>query len=170
MKTTVEALQDYYVEAGGQLADVADITTIPDMIDAITALGGGSGSSLPAVTSDDNGKLLTVVDGAWDKAEASNNLVNIDATYTDSGTISFPNKTLGDLYELILENKEVVVFAKNGNKLKVFRVNSDTSNGVYKVFFTYTIESGKMKVENFSVENVTQSSATITTRYITFDS
>lgn len=71
MKTTVEALQDYYVEAGGQLADVADITTIPDMIDAITALGGGSGSSLPAVTSDDNGKLLTVVEGAWDKAEAS---------------------------------------------------------------------------------------------------
>lgn len=34
------------------------------------ASGGGSGSSLPAVTADDNGKVLGVVNGAWDKMDA----------------------------------------------------------------------------------------------------
>ena len=36
-----------------------------------TASGDGGGSSLPAVTSEDNGDVLTVVDGAWDKAAPS---------------------------------------------------------------------------------------------------
>lgn len=32
---------------------------------------GGGGSALPAVTAADNGKVLTVVEGAWDKADAA---------------------------------------------------------------------------------------------------
>lgn len=42
MNTTVYELKQYYVAAGGQAADVENISTIPDMIAAITALGGGS--------------------------------------------------------------------------------------------------------------------------------
>lgn len=38
MKTTIEALQDLYVAKGGNLEDVENITTIPDMIDAITTI------------------------------------------------------------------------------------------------------------------------------------
>jgi hypothetical protein len=34
-------------------------------LDAIAKKSGGGGSALPSVTSDDNGKMLTVVDGAW---------------------------------------------------------------------------------------------------------
>lgn len=34
------------------------------------ALGGGEGSALPTVTAADNGKVLTVVNGAWAAAEA----------------------------------------------------------------------------------------------------
>lgn len=33
--------------------------------------GGGGGSGLPAVTAADNGDVLTVVNGAWDKAASS---------------------------------------------------------------------------------------------------
>lgn len=48
MKTTVESLKDYYVKKGGKLSDVAGLSTIPEMIDAITALPGGeSGESTP---------------------------------------------------------------------------------------------------------------------------
>lgn len=36
---------------------------------------GGGGSSLPAVTSEDNGDVLTVVNGAWDKAAPSGGIV-----------------------------------------------------------------------------------------------
>ena len=32
----------------------------------LSATGGGGGSSLPEVTAADNGKVLTVVNGAWD--------------------------------------------------------------------------------------------------------
>lgn len=34
-------------------------------------IGNGGGSDLPAVTSEDNGDVLTVVNGAWDKAAPS---------------------------------------------------------------------------------------------------
>ena len=38
MDTTVKALQNLYVALGGTLEDVANIVTIPDMINAIAEL------------------------------------------------------------------------------------------------------------------------------------
>ena len=38
MDTTVEALKNLYVAKGGELATVADIVTIPDIINALAAL------------------------------------------------------------------------------------------------------------------------------------
>ena len=81
MNTTIQALQDYYVKLGGSLtdtsADIADgeavgnYTTIPDVIEAcVQKAGSGGGSALPAVTADDNGSVLSVVNGSWDKADA----------------------------------------------------------------------------------------------------
>ena len=64
--STVQALKKLYVTLGGNAADVADITLIPDMINAIAALDiTGGTSELPEVTADDNGKILKVVDGEW---------------------------------------------------------------------------------------------------------
>lgn len=67
MDTTVVALQNLYVALGGTATDVADITLIPDMINAIATVcsGRSGGSDLPDVTEADNGKVLKVVDGAW---------------------------------------------------------------------------------------------------------
>lgn len=76
MDTTVKALQALYVALGGDLTDthegiangvaVSDYVTIPDMINAIAAhVGSGGAAELPVVTAEDDGKVLTVVDGAW---------------------------------------------------------------------------------------------------------
>lgn len=64
MKKNVDALKTLYVALGGDADDVADITKIPDMIEAIATVVG-SGSMLPAVDAEDNGKIMKVVEGAW---------------------------------------------------------------------------------------------------------
>lgn len=46
-------------------------------------LSGGGGSDLPAVTTDDNGKVMTVVEGAWDKADVPAELPAV--TGSDNG-------------------------------------------------------------------------------------
>jgi hypothetical protein len=71
MNTTVEALKSLYVALGGQLTDtynsiaggiaVSDYVLIPDAIKAISQVV----ANLPAVTAEDNGKVLKVVDGKW---------------------------------------------------------------------------------------------------------
>lgn len=70
MDNTIDALRKLYVALGGDAADVADITIIPDMINAIvtvvgTVVSAAKSTELPAVTASDNGKVLKVVDGAW---------------------------------------------------------------------------------------------------------
>ena len=66
MNTTVDALKALYVALGGSADDVADITIIPDMINAIaTVAASATQAELPAVKSTDNGKVLTVVSGKW---------------------------------------------------------------------------------------------------------
>ena len=66
MNQTVDALKALYVALGGSSADVADITLIPDMINAIaTLVQSGGTAELPSVKSTDNGKVLTVVSGKW---------------------------------------------------------------------------------------------------------
>lgn len=38
MTTTIEALQNLYVAEGGELSDVVNLVTIPDMINALATL------------------------------------------------------------------------------------------------------------------------------------
>ena len=74
MDTTVEALKNLYVALGGTASDVADVTLIPDMINAIATVAGtvataATTAELPKVTSSNNGQVLTVDGGKW-KAKA----------------------------------------------------------------------------------------------------
>lgn len=80
--TTVDALKDVYTELGGSAATVASMQTDAEVIEALSALVGST-IELPAVTSDDNGDVLTVVNGAWSKAEPSGGLPEV--TSTDAG-------------------------------------------------------------------------------------
>lgn len=96
MNTTVIALQNLYVALGGSLTDtyediadgiaVSNYVVIPDMINAMSKLTiGGRGASLPTVTASDNGDVLTVVDGAWNKADVPNELPTVTAD--DNGKV-----------------------------------------------------------------------------------
>lgn len=74
MDTTIIALQNLYVALGGTAADVANVTLIPDMINAIatqaaTVTAAANAKELPSVTAADNDKVLTVVSGKWAKAD-----------------------------------------------------------------------------------------------------
>ena len=66
MDTTVKALKNLYVALGGDVDDVADISRIPDMIEAfVTVLPAAIAAVLPAVTAEDNGSVLKVANGKW---------------------------------------------------------------------------------------------------------
>lgn len=82
--TNVDALKNLYVAFGGQLTDtyedindgetVGNYTTSADVISAVAKkIPSGSGSLLPEVTSEDNGKVLTVVEGEWAAAAPATN-------------------------------------------------------------------------------------------------
>lgn len=64
--TNVEALKTLYTALGGSSETVAGMTTNAEIISAIAVVvSAGGGSVLPAVTADDNGRVLKVVNGAW---------------------------------------------------------------------------------------------------------
>lgn len=70
MDNTIDALRALYVALGGSADDVANLVIIPDLINAIAAyIASGATKELPAVTTTDNNKVLTVVSGKWAKAD-----------------------------------------------------------------------------------------------------
>ena len=74
MDNTLDALRNLYVALGGTASDVANLVIIPELINAIatqaaTVTAAANAKELPAVTSTDNNKVLTVVSGKWAKAD-----------------------------------------------------------------------------------------------------
>ena len=65
MGANVTALKALYVALGGDADDVANVTLIADMINAIATLIGTTGGQLPAVSAENNGSVLKVADGKW---------------------------------------------------------------------------------------------------------
>lgn len=78
MDTNIDALKNLYVALGGNLTDVENINTTPDMINAIATvaanLKGKGGKTqtipedrlLPVCTAEDSEKVLTVdTNGKW---------------------------------------------------------------------------------------------------------
>lgn len=73
MDNTIQALINLYKALGGDADDVADISIIPDMINAIaTLISSGATAELPEVSSTNNGQVLTVVSGEWAAANLPN--------------------------------------------------------------------------------------------------
>ena len=140
MKTTVKELKAYYVERGGSAATVANITTIPDMIVAITQLEHTSPAvELPKVTSTDNGDVLTVVEGKWAKAVPSGGgggsfLVTITWDETSSEYVS--DKTYAEITAAFESGQAVVAFS-DPNIYELEQIDSDFIRFVLNSF-TFT--------------------------------
>lgn len=73
--------------------------------------GGGSGGGLPEVTEDDNGDVLTVVEGAWAKAEASGGGVEkfIITLNSDGESMPTSNKTFQEITSAFISGKQLFV-------------------------------------------------------------
>lgn len=81
--TTVDELKTLYVKLGGNINDVANLQTDAELIDKIEDIVGSK--ELPAVTSEDNGDILAVVNGAWGKATPESDLPAV--TSEDNGSV-----------------------------------------------------------------------------------
>lgn len=134
--TIPEALKELYVALGGSADDVANMSTNPELIAKIATIAGG-GSELPEVTSADNGDVLTVVEGAWGKANA-NLAVNINKTTKGyEGGI-----TNDDIVAAINAGKNVTLNYK-GALYRFF----DFSNSYYYFYsFTYDVSNRKYRL------------------------
>lgn len=63
--TTVDSLKQYYAKKGGNLSDVESVSTIPGMIDAITALPGGGEPGGDYVANTYKGKKVVHMGDSW---------------------------------------------------------------------------------------------------------
>lgn len=69
MENIAEALKNLYVAFGGDTDDIEKAENIADAVNMLASyISEGGAAELPVVTSADNGKVLTVVSGKWEKA------------------------------------------------------------------------------------------------------
>ena len=74
------------------------------------AIEGGQTSPLPAVTSSDNGDVLTVVDGAWDKASpAGGGALVVSASHIPDTAIIQLSETFDTIEQAMLSGQNVIV-------------------------------------------------------------
>jgi len=78
-------------------------------------LGSGAGGGLPEVTTDDNGDVLTVVEGEWAKATPSSgtDILFVTATYDDVEQTYTLNKTWTEIYNA---NVAIITFTDTDMK------------------------------------------------------
>ena len=103
--TNIEALVKVYKSLGGEITDtysdiadgapVSDYTTITEIVSAIAKKSSGA-IELPAVTSEDNGDVLTVANGAWSKAAVPSDVYRFTATAENGPDDTDRTVTLGN--------------------------------------------------------------------------
>lgn len=107
MDNTLDALRNLYAALGGTPSDVANMTIIPEIVNAIaTHLTAGGAAELPTVTADDDGKILKVINGAWGKAAGGAKVVNGSLS---GSTITFEDETEGGIVDAVLNGENVIV-------------------------------------------------------------
>lgn len=172
MKTIVEALKDLYVALGGSSSDVSGLSLNPDVIEKMATLvtsgalkelpsltgnagkvlkvaSGASGvewadekKELPAVSAEDNGDVLTVVEGAWAKAAPSGGDIITDMTeYTtiDSHTSADVYIFTGGAWTAIPNVRVAGCFSGAVDGYRVFSVPSGDGRILYNPMYMESI-------------------------------
>lgn len=116
------------------------------------------GSSLPAVTAADNGDVLTVVDGAWDKAAPTGGgggllVVKLDNEFNI-------DKTYADIEAAVAEGDAVIVV--NGGM--VFKLNG-TINAAFEFVSTIFQTASQPKLTVLSIKIDTDNSVSLVGQY-----
>lgn len=132
--TTIDALKNLYVELGGNLEDVENINFIPKMIDALSEIAGST-IELPGVTAEDNGDVLTVVEGKWAKAAAGGGSSLPEVTADDNGDVltvvegewakATPDKNYNRIYQATVSGSTVTL----SNGIKGIDIYNEFTNG-----------------------------------------
>lgn len=108
MDNTLDALRNLYVALGGSADDVENLVITPELINAVAALvNQGLTDALPAVTAEDNGDVLAVVNGAWGKAAPSGGAGALVITFDDSTGVC--DTKWSDINAALIEGQMVVV-------------------------------------------------------------
>ena len=113
--TILNALKGLYAKLGGKKSP-DNIQTRGEAVEDITGVAVNGSDALPTVTAEDNGDVLTVVEGAWAKAAPSGGGVyNVTAVYDDSGeeAVFVFNKTWQEIYNAMSNGKTVVISYEN---------------------------------------------------------
>lgn len=124
-KTTVDELKTLYVKLGGNIADVANLQTDAELIDKIEDLDLTAGR-LPEVTTDDNGDILSVVEGAWAKDNKLNRFFNEALKRVALNAYTFSHTLNGVTFTIRPQRCGTVVIFKVSIK------GTATGNGTYE--------------------------------------
>ncbi|MBP5711047.1 MAG: hypothetical protein J6W84_08760 [Bacteroidales bacterium] len=76
--------------------------------DALDAISDADMGGLPAVSGDDNGKVLTVVEGEWAPAAGGGGGGSLIVEITQSGIDFTMNKTAGEIIEALSSGKQII--------------------------------------------------------------
>lgn len=158
MDSTVHALQDLYVKKGGQLTDtyegiadgipVADYVTIPDLIEAVSMLGGGGGGGGEVFYVDFSVADTTASTLVWESNKTYTEIMTAyNSGYNVLGRVVNPSQTtiykLSAMYDFD-ETDKFIEFTNFGSivdtniVMSYFQVRYDNSVNLQEVNVAFT--------------------------------
>lgn len=113
--TILDALKGLYAKLGGEKSP-DNIQTIGEALEDITGVAVNGSDALPAVTAEDDGDVLTVVEGAWANAAPSGGgvfMAHAAPDETDPTKIVI-NEAFVDAASAIQNDTPVILMAETG--------------------------------------------------------
>lgn len=137
--TPITRREVFLAKASGQEVETPTPVTREEVfLDEIAKGGGGGGSSLPSVTSADDGKVLAVKDGAWAASEQGKKFIVTLTPYDETFSGGQMDKTVGEIKQAVDAGMEVwfqVTLNENLTGLYVCNGIEHYPNAAYEYVF-----------------------------------